>query len=38
MRGSNYRNEWASNLKMGASGDHEGFVEARNAAGTNTAI
>lgn len=32
MRGSNYRNEWASNLKMGASGDHEGFVEARNIA------
>ena len=32
MRSSNYKNEWASNLKMGATGDHTGFSEARDIA------
>lgn len=29
VRGGGYESEWASNFKMGASGDHEGFSEAR---------
>ena len=28
MRSSNYKNEWASNFKVGATGDHQGFLEA----------
>ena len=32
MRSSNYKNEWASNLKLGESGDHAGFTEARDIA------
>ena len=35
MRSSNYKNEWASNLKMGATGDHTGFSEARDIAYTH---
>lgn len=29
VRGGGYESEWASNFKVGASGDHQGFSEAR---------
>lgn len=29
VRGGGYESEWASNFKMGVSGDHQGFSEAR---------
>ena len=29
VRGHNYKSEWSSNFKVGASGDHQGFAEAR---------
>ena len=32
VRGGGYEREWAPNLKIGTSGDHQGFQEARDAA------
>ncbi len=29
IRGGNYEGEWAGNVRVGASGDHQGFAEAR---------